>query len=302
MAFIKIVNAEDGSDARYDVNAATPDERRQLDSEGRPLSADLPDQWVWTPGLPGARGGTGPGSPGGGGGGGGGGDLTASPYYQQYKSQIDAANAADLANTRSQLQQLLIQFGLVPEGFQDKYGALDDTIRALIKKNTDTGISAYARLLESKEDARRAALQNLASRGLSRSGAKGYALRRGTLDFDRAFSDSLNQILGNANSLQSGYAGRQMERQNGLAGLLAQLAASFNFGGGGRFTSPSLAPIARIAPPSIPASYSAPGYAHAGIGTPAPGGGGAIQTGGGYYTNPQTGDLTSKWEKIGTMF
>lgn len=225
MAFVKTVNAELGSDARYDVNAATPEERLQLDSEGRPLSANLPDQWTWTPGLPGARGGTGPG--GGGGSSGGTGDLTASPYYQQYQSQIQAAQAADLSSMKSQLQQLLIQFGLVPEGFQDKYGALDDTIRQLIQKNTDTGVSQYARLLESKADAQRNAIQNLAARGLSRSGAKGYALRRGGLDFNRAQSDALSQVLGSANSLQSGYASREMDRQNGLANLLAQLASSY---------------------------------------------------------------------------
>jgi hypothetical protein len=226
MAFVKIVNAEGGSDARYDVNAATPEERRQLDGEGRPLSANLPDQWTWTPGLPGARGGTGPGG-GGGISGGGGGDLTASPYYQQYQSQLQAAQAADLANTKSALQQLLIQFGLVPEGFQDKYGALDDTIRQLIQKNTDTGVSQYARLMESKTDARNAAIANLAKRGLTRSGAKGYALRRGSLDFNRALSDAMGQVLGNANQLQGGYAQRDLERQSGLASLLAQLAAAW---------------------------------------------------------------------------
>lgn len=253
MAFVKIVNAEDGSDARYDVNAATPEERLQLDSEGRPLSDNLPDQWTWTPGLPGARGGTGPGG-GGSVGGGGGGDLTASPYYQQYQSQIQAAQAADLSSMKSQLQQLLIQFGLVPEGFQDKYGALDDTIRQLIQKNTDTGVSQYARLLESKADAQRNAIQNLAARGLSRSGAKGYALRRGGLDFNRAQSDALSQVLGRANELQGGYASREMERQSGLAQLLAQLASTWS---GSRYTprppqvSPP-APPAAVAPPSTP--------------------------------------------------
>jgi hypothetical protein len=73
MAIVKIVNWEGGSNARYDVNQMTPDERAMFDSEGRPLFSgapgDGPDQW--TPGLPGARGGSGPGDAGGGGGGGG---------------------------------------------------------------------------------------------------------------------------------------------------------------------------------------------------------------------------------------
>lgn len=257
----KTVNWEGGSNAHYDTSVMWRNERGVLtdgtyeyDDEGRPLSSgvpgDGPDQW--TPGLPGARGGSGPGDMGGGGGAGG--DLTASPYYQQYQSQIQAAQAADLSSMKSQLQQLLIQFGLVPEGFQDKYGALDDTIRQLIQKNTDTGVSQYARLLESKADAQRNAIQNLAARGLSRSGAKGYALRRGGLDFNRAQSDALSQVLGRANELQGGYASREMERQSGLAQLLAQLASTWS---GSRYTprppqvSPP-APPAAVAPPSTP--------------------------------------------------
>lgn len=241
----KTVNWEDGSAARYDTNSMWRNERGVLtdgvyeyDDEGRPLSGGVPGDGPgqWTDGLPGARGGTGPGG-GGGGGAAGGSDLTASPYYQQYQSQIQAAQAADLSGMKSQLQQLLIQFGLVPEGFQDKYGALDDTIKQLIQQNTDTGVSQYARLLESKADAQRAAINNLAARGLSRSGAKGYALRRGGLDFNRAQSDALSQVLGQANQLQGGYASREMERQNGLAQLLLQLSQSWRptvSTGGGR--------------------------------------------------------------------
>jgi hypothetical protein len=234
MAFIKIVNAELGSDARYDVNAATPEERMQLDGEGRPLSDNLPDQWTWTDGLPGARGG---GAPGGGGGGGGG---SSNPYYQQYQASIQAAQAADMADTKSQLQQLLIQFGLVPEGFQDKMGALDETIRQLIAKNTESGISQYARLLEGKGDAQRETLGQLGSKGLLRSGARGKALRKGDLNFERTFADSIAAVMGNANSLQSGYAGREMGRQNSLAQYLAQIMGSMrSFGGGGGGLRPS---------------------------------------------------------------
>lgn len=286
----KTVNWEGGSSARFDTSVMWRNARGVLtdgtyeyDDEGRPLSGgvpgDGPDQW--TPGLPGARGGSGPGDMGGGGGGGGS-DLTASPYYQQYQAQIQAAQAADLSNTKSALQQLLIQFGLVPEGFQDKYGALDDTIRQLIQKNTDTGVSQYARLLESKADAQRAAINNLASRGLSRSGAKGYALRRGGLDFNRAQSDALSQVLGQANSLQSGYASREMDRQNGLANLLAQLASSFrpivSSRGGGFVPSPPSVPQTQAAPIYVdPGSDANPWNVYTGN---------AIGTGSGGYGTP----------------
>lgn len=167
---------------------------------------------------------------GGGGGGGGGGmsSLFANPYYQQYQSQLQAQQAADLSDTKSQLQQLLIQFGMVPTGFKDSYGAIDDTIRNLIEQNTASGISQYARMMEGKDDVRRESLNRLGSRGLSRSGARGYRLRRNSLDFDRQFSDTLNSVLGNANALQSGYAGRELQRQQNLSQMLAQLSQQWS--------------------------------------------------------------------------
>lgn len=308
----QVANATDRGDARYYVGPGSgltesggvySDGTYHYDSNG--LSLDRPNSYV--PGIGNASDSdsynvwTGQASPsgGGGGGGGGGGDLTASPYYQQYQAQIQAAQAADLANTKSQLQQLLIQFGLVPQGFQDKYGALDDTIKQLIQKNTDTGVSQYARLLEQKSDAQRSALQSLAARGLSRSGSKGYALRRGTLDFNRTLSDALSSVLGNANQLQGGYASREMDRQSGLSQLLAQLASSyrpsFSTGGYGGYV-PQPPQIPAQAPAPAP-TFSAPGFTHMGVGVPNDQGY-AVPTGGGYYTNAQTGDLTAKWQKL----
>ncbi len=294
-----------GQDARYDISGLPQvapgvysDGTYQYDSNGLDLSGRQAEHIA---GLRGADENFVDGvlSVAGGGGGGGGGDLTASPYYQQYQAQIAAAQAADLANTKSQLQQLLIQFGLVPEGFQDKYGALDDTIKALIQKNTDTGVSQYARLLEQKSDAQRSALQNLAARGLSHSGSKGYALRRGTLDFNRTLSDALSGVLGSANQLQGGYASRQMDRQSGLAQLLAQLAASWSgYGGGGGGGGGYVPPVPPVSTPAAP-SYSAPAYQNSSynVGQVQPSGY-AVPTGGGFYTNQQGGGLTSKWSKL----
>jgi hypothetical protein len=146
---------------------------------------------------------------------------------------LQAQGTADQSDTKSQLQQLLIQFGLVPGDFQDKLGSLDDTIRALIAKNTESGISQYARMLEGKGDVQRETMNRLSSRGLGRSGAKGYRLRRNQLDFERLFSDAVASVLGNANSLQSGYAGREYGRQMSLSQMLSQLFSSYRPGGGG---------------------------------------------------------------------
>jgi hypothetical protein len=178
--------------------------------------------------------------------GGGGSSMFGNPYYQQYEASNKAMSAADLAETKAQLQQMLIQFGLVPGNYQDKLGSLDDTIRQLISKNTESGISQYARMMEGKEDTQRGTLQELAKSGLLRSGAKGHKMRRNQLNFDRLFSDAVNAVMGSANILQSGYAGREMSRQQQLSQFLASLFSGSRMGSsgpGGRFiTQPQQQP------------------------------------------------------------
>lgn len=272
MALVKIVNYEGGSDARYDVNAATPEERRLLDSEGRPLANNLPDQWTWTPGLPGARGGSGPGDLGGGG------DSSSvfgNPYFQQFQAANQAQQTADLSDTKSQIQQILIQLGLIPGNYVDKLGALDDTIRQLIEQNTQSGISQYARMLEAKSDVQRETVGNLAARGLSRSGAKGHRLRRNQLNFDRNFSDALTAVLSNIGQLQSGYANREFGRQMNLSQFLASLMSSWR-------PSTSSFSVPQVQQQAQPA-YSAPSL---------PGPTGTTQIGGttyNYYRPPTSG-------------
>ena len=213
MALIKTQNYEDGSDARYDVSQMTPEERTHFDSEGRPLGADYaPDQWTWTPGVVGARGGGGPAGAGGPGAPGGGGG----PWYDQMRSLFQAQSQGEQANLRSAIQQMLIGMGLVPQGFDDKFGALDDTTKALIQKNTDTGISTYARLLEGKKDNLRDITSRLTSRGLRRSGARGNAMRRGQLGFDRNLSDFMSQLMGDIGNKYGQFSMNEYQRQLGL--------------------------------------------------------------------------------------
>lgn len=298
MSIVKIVNAQGGSDARYDVSQMTPQERANFDSDGRPLGADAPDQWTWTPGLPGAREMNAEG--GGGGGGlaaGAGGDLMASPYFQQALAAFKAQNAADEAATKAKLRQMLIDTGLVPQGFTDKLGILDAATRQLIEQNTQSGISQIARLNEGYADQKRNDINSLASSGLLRSGAKGFKLRRSSLAFDRNKADLLSGVTGAANDALSGFAQRTLQGQQSLAQFLAQLASTMNFNQG--FGQPSYtAPHAPtvIGQPSAPASPAAP-WAHLGVGVP-DANGFAVKTGGGYYTNPQTGQLTQKWQNL----
>lgn len=160
-----------------------------------------------------------PGGPGGPGGGPG-------PYYNQLESLYRAQGAAEAASMRSAIQQMLIGMGLVPEGFTDKFGALDNTTKALIDKNTKTGISTYARLLEQKQEGIKNLINRLNARGLRRSGARGYGLRKNQLGADRNLADVLSRLMGDIGGMYSQYTGNEYARQAAL------IAAAMNSSAG----------------------------------------------------------------------
>ena len=169
----------------------------------------------------------------GGGGGAGGGALTGSPYYQQVLAAVNAGAAADAAARRTSIQQAMIGFGLVPEGFSDKYGDIDALTRSLAEKNTLTGISTRARLLQARADAIRMFSRSLAARGLRRSGAKGFGLRRRQLLFDQGYSDALTRLLGYTGNLYSQFGQNEYQRQLALAQALAYASSQMSGYGGG---------------------------------------------------------------------
>lgn len=258
MAIVKIVNAEGGSDARYDVSQMTAEERTRFDSEGRPLGADNPDQWTWTPGLPGARGGIDQYNQGGGGGGAGAGAY-ANPQIQ---SLVQSQSAADRSATIEAIQQALIRFGLVPEGFKDPLGALDNLTRDLAQKNTNSGISLYARLLESRKDAITNLMSRLSASGLRRSGARGKKLRTGQLDFDRAFQDSLSQLMDMTGGLYKNFANNEYSRQMQLLQSIIQ-GTGYGGGGGGGGSPGGSFNVGGYSVPSSVGTFSQPNQAAA---------------------------------------
>lgn len=176
-------------------------------------------------------------SGGGGGAGGAGASGPSDPYTRQMMSLIKAQGTSDLSSTKAAIQKALIQFGFKPGNFNDQLGALDDTTKSLMAKNTESGISGYARLLDQKKDNMRSLVARLSSSGLRRSGAKGAQIKKGQLDWDRVFQDSLGQLMGNLGSMYSGYANneysRQMQLLQAMANASSQYAAPGGGGGGG---------------------------------------------------------------------
>lgn len=218
-----------GQNARYNIKGLTQirpgvysDGTYQYDANG--LSLNRPDTWV--AGLPGANN-NGPGGPGVGSGvaAGGGNSLYSSainsPWYQQALAATRALDAAAAASRKSGVQQALIQFGLVPEGFNDQYGDVDATTRSLAEANTTSGISMYARLKQALADAQRDSSRRLAAKGLRRSGTRGYQMRRNQLGYDQSYSDAVSKLLSGVNSLYGNYANSTYQSQMNLAQALA---------------------------------------------------------------------------------
>ena len=229
------------------------------------------------------------------------GDPGLDAYTRQLQSMLQAQSAGQSADTKAAIQQALIAYGLVPQGFKDEFGALDPTTQALIQKNTDTGISGYARLLEGQKDAETSLINRLGAKGLAAPAAKGYLQRRGQLNFDRQSQDAISALLSNVGGLKRSFADAEQNRQMQMLQALfqARMNSSMMQNQQQRFAAGPL-PNGGYTPP--PASYSAPAYQNqqylTGQTQPS---GYAVPTGGGWYTNQQTGDLTSKWQKLAGM-
>lgn len=156
-------------------------------------------------------------------------DPAAHPRYQQILAGINAAGASDLANSRAAIQQALIAFGMIPEGFNDTLGALDDNIRNLIGKNSAAGLSTVAQLQDARKDAIKQLVNNLSARGLRRSGAKGAGLRRRQSDYNKAFAGALGKLMGMANSVYGQYAQNQFSRNQQLQDAWWQIGDQYGY-------------------------------------------------------------------------
>lgn len=272
--------------ASYDPNTgltpAQQDEQRRLYGGGYPKP---PSSGVWYPwGYPGngttpppgaggssGYGGSGPTSPWINGGGGGSGysmpsfgDLVnGDPWFGQYKADLMAQSVADKASRDAAIQQRLIRWGEVPEGFgipglnnKDLVGILTPEVRTLADQNTSSGMSVKARLAQMNDDNLRNIKNVLAARGGLQSGETGYQLGRADQDYNRGVYDQKNALLDALSGIQGSYAAAEQARQQAL--FQAQLEAmqrayqqwgGYGYGdgaGGGDGTYPGSQAISQI--------------------------------------------------------
>lgn len=145
------------------------------------------------------------------------------PWYIQQKGLLDAQAASDKSNISQQMQQLLVDYGMVPEGFTSPY--LSATTGPLAQQNTDAGLSILARLQRASNDARRGMLNERAARGSLRSGGTGTGLGRLAMANKQATYDSSRQVLDMINQMLQSGTGASFNRQQSL---LDAMFAAYN--------------------------------------------------------------------------
>lgn len=139
----------------------------------------------------------------------------ADPRYIAGVASAQAANNANLGNFLEQARRAMISLGYIPAGFQDKYGILNDETRGLIRANTESGVSTYARLRHLRDRAIRTLRRQLSARGALRSGELGFGLNDIDLQNRQQTSDAFGNFFNQYGQLSGSYA-------NAANSLLAQ--------------------------------------------------------------------------------
>lgn len=139
--------------------------------------------------------------------------------YIQGRADLDAQGVASGASAAERIRQQLIEFGIVPQGFQDKYGWVNNETRQLAEQNTTAGLSTYARIQKAFKDAQRRAAKLRAARGMARSGETGYAFAEGDLLQRQNLADASGKFLNANRSVYDQYNADFMQRSAALRAL-----------------------------------------------------------------------------------
>ena len=136
--------------------------------------------------------------------------LANDPIYQAAMGNLTAYGISDKASRDAAAKRAFVDFG-DPHGSTD--AMFDPTTRALARKNTEAGLSVLARLKQAADDARRGLVNNLAARGMTRSGETGWGLGRQQLASDQNQYDARSRLLDYFSGLQAAFLQTERERQ-----------------------------------------------------------------------------------------
>ena len=136
------------------------------------------------------------------------------PGYQaalaaQQQGLADAATALKAAR-----EQALIQYG--DPNLAGQFSDLDPAIRDLIQANTRSGNSILAQLNHARDLANAHAINNLAARGLLRSGGLGVDEINVAQGYGNQLHDAQQQLLGHLSDYLQSYLGQKQSLQGNV--------------------------------------------------------------------------------------
>lgn len=143
------------------------------------------------------------------------------PWVQQTKNLFEAQRKAEAAQLQAQAQRAFIDFGGSPDftslglttQTQPWLAYLDPKTQGLAAANTQAGTSVMARLQKQLADANRTTVNQMAARGILRSGETGYQLGENALQNKQATYDAGRQLLDFLSGAQAAVAQHEQERQ-----------------------------------------------------------------------------------------
>jgi hypothetical protein len=152
--------------------------------------------------------------------------ISNDPGYQSAQAAAKQAQAMAAAQRKQMLQQAIIRYGGLPDGFKDQYGDIDQSVLDQARQNQNSVLAQLANNYSKSQDQFR---RGLAARGALQSGDlnygqdqldQGYSQQRYDAannlgnDVNGALSQYMGVIQGNANNLSSAIQGAEANVYN----------------------------------------------------------------------------------------
>jgi len=189
--------------------------------------------------------------------------LGNDPQLAAALAAIDAQQQAYQGQMTAAEQQALEQYGAIPAGLADQYASLvTPTVQGIADQATQGGVSTVAQLAKAYAQNQTSTLDNLAGRGMLRSGATGVRENNDLQNYNVAGYNALNSLLGNLGQNYSTYLGQQdqLHQQSTTASsdALTRIINQINAGVVSAPTTATAAPGATTTPSPPPAAPAAP--------------------------------------------
>lgn len=148
---------------------------------------------------------------------------SGNPALDAYKALLDAQSVADRESRNAAIRRALIMFGQIPDNFgytglsqSDLGQIIDPTTKELAAKNTESKLSTVARLLDWNSQQQRSIKNQLAAKGVYRSGETGYQLGQQQTRYTQNEYDAYQQLVDYLAGAQTAFVQAENARQRAL--------------------------------------------------------------------------------------